>query len=172
MILLLKFRLFLTTIMPKLFMWKLNIVSWRNNFVAILRQNHQLFRLKEIRLNLLSVVEISKNFKNILRTYRDSEIMRQVETGCRNEKEKRKPFLQASNIFSNSIISNFVSALKDCKISTASRAAELESLSIDSYSELKTYVHWDNWRRNREVKEDSINVKIAVAQKKKKQTTY
>ena len=67
--------------------------------------------------------------------------MRQIETSCRNEKEKRKPFLQASNIFSNSIISNFVSSLKDCKISTASRAAELESLSIDSYSELKTYVH-------------------------------
>ena len=31
-------------------MWKVNIVSWRNNFVVISRRNHQSFRLMEIRL--------------------------------------------------------------------------------------------------------------------------
>ena len=38
-------------IAPKLFMGKLNIVSSRNNFVAISRRNRQPFRQVEIRLN-------------------------------------------------------------------------------------------------------------------------
>ena len=42
MMLSLKFCLFLTTIMPKLFMCKLNIVSWQNNFNAISRQKSPL----------------------------------------------------------------------------------------------------------------------------------
>ena len=39
-------------IVAKLFMWKLNIVSWRNNLVSISRQCRRSFRLVEIRLKI------------------------------------------------------------------------------------------------------------------------
>ena len=38
-------------IVTELFMWKLNIISWRINFAVISRRNRRSFRLVEIRLN-------------------------------------------------------------------------------------------------------------------------
>ena len=48
----------LSVIVAELFMWKLNIVSWRIDFVAISRQNRRSFRLVEIRLNGEMLIDV------------------------------------------------------------------------------------------------------------------
>ena len=53
-------------ILPKLFMWKLNIVLWQSNFVAISRRNRQSFRLVEIRLYPSKSLGNSRRFLGIL----------------------------------------------------------------------------------------------------------